>query len=70
MPRNPDPAAAAHADHAQAERERQARTRLRDLGAGDLPAPPWRPAAVPPSAVDLAQFTLWRAGDLPPDDLL
>ncbi|NUT36290.1 MAG: DNA-binding protein, partial [Hamadaea sp.] len=43
---------------------------LRDLGAGDLPAPPWRPAAVPPSAVDLAQVTLWRAGDLPPDDLL
>ncbi|TGJ96964.1 DNA-binding protein, partial [Actinotalea fermentans ATCC 43279 = JCM 9966 = DSM 3133] len=31
---------------------------------------PWQPAAVPPSAVDLARFALWRSADLPPEQLL
>lgn len=63
MNRNQDP------DHAQARREEEARDRLLALGAGALDARPWRPAPVPPSAVDLAQFALWRAADLDPGDL-
>ncbi|WP_324277251.1 hypothetical protein [Blastococcus brunescens] len=31
---------------------------------------PWRPASVPPAAVDLLQFALWRSADLQPEDLL
>ena len=58
------------ADHAQAEHERHARARLTELAADVDTARPWRPDPVPPSAVDLAQFALWRSADLDPDDLL
>lgn len=57
-------------DHAQARREHQAQDRLLELGADALPARPWRPGEVPPTAVDLTQFALWRATDLAHDDLL
>lgn len=59
-----------HADHAQAAREQQAQARLTELAAGAVTGRPWRPAAIPPAAVDLAQFALWRSADLQPDDLL
>lgn len=58
------------ADHARAARERAAQTRLSELAADAVTARPWRPAPVPPSAVDLAQFALWRSADLDRDDLL
>ncbi len=35
-----------------------------------MSARPWRPASVPPAAVDLLQFALWRSADLQPEDLL
>lgn len=57
-------------DHAQAQRERDALRHLLDLGAAALDPRPWRPAPVPPSAVDLAHFALWRASDLDPDGVL
>ncbi len=63
MPRKQEAAVAARADQAQARREQQASTRLRRLGADRLEPRPWRPAPVPPSAVDLAHFALWRAAD-------
>lgn len=62
--------ATSDADHAQARREQAAQRRLRALGADKIPAPPWRPAPLPPSAVDLTQFALWRASELDSDDLL
>lgn len=45
----------------EADRERAAHERLLSCGAVDLPARPWRLAPAPPSAVDLAQFALWRS---------
>ncbi|MEV0646756.1 DNA-binding protein [Phytomonospora sp. NPDC050363] len=57
-------------DHAHAQREREAQDRLRELGGDALGPRPWRPAPVPPTAVDLTQFALWRSADLTPDDLL
>lgn len=53
-------------DHAQADREHDAQRRLLALGADTLADRPWRPAPVPPSAVDLIQFALWRSTDLDP----
>ncbi|GAB3820187.1 DNA-binding protein [Kribbella italica] len=50
-------------DHADAERERQARQQLLDLGADALDRRPWQPGPVPPSAVDLIQFFLWKGAD-------
>ncbi|ACQ78343.1 conserved hypothetical protein [Beutenbergia cavernae DSM 12333] len=70
MPRKDDLAEAAQSDHARAGVEQRARERLLELGADELDDRPWRPAPVPPSAVDLAQFALWRAADLDPADLL
>ncbi|WP_157248294.1 DNA-binding protein [Nonomuraea typhae] len=67
MPRKQD---IAHPDHAQARREQEARERLQRLGADMLGPRPWRPAPAPPSAVDLAQFAVWRWADLGPDDIL
>ena len=67
MPRDRDDA---HADQTQAERERRAQTRLTERAADAIAPRPWRPAAVPPSAVDLAQFALWRSSELDPDDFL
>lgn len=58
------------AERVQAGREHDARLRLLELGAGDLPARPWRSGPMPPTAVDLTQFAVWRSADLPPDDLL
>jgi hypothetical protein len=65
-----DPASTARADQAQAQHEQHARERLLRLGADGLVARPWRPAPVPASAVDLAQYALWRSADLAPVDLL
>jgi hypothetical protein len=59
-----------HADHAQAERERRAQTRLTELAEDAIAPRPWRPAPVPPSAVDLAHFALWRSEALAHNDLL
>ncbi|GAA0419001.1 hypothetical protein Acor_28620 [Acrocarpospora corrugata] len=70
MPRKQDIAHTAHADHAQAHREQDAREHLMALGADELDARPWRPSPVPPSAVDLAQFAVWRGADLDPEDIL
>ncbi len=67
MPRKED---AARADQAQANREREASQHLRRLGAKDIAPRPWRPASVAPSAVDLAQFALWRSASLEPQDLM
>lgn len=57
-------------DQGQAAREHRAQARLTELSAGAVTARPWRPASVPPAAVDLVQFALWRSADLQPDDLL
>ena len=46
--------------HADARREGAAIRQLREDGADGLEARPWRPAPAPPSAVDLAQYALWR----------
>ncbi|SDI10690.1 hypothetical protein SAMN05421505_13426 [Sinosporangium album] len=70
MPRKQDTDHNAYSDHAQAHREQEASRRLRSLGADALDARPWRPSPVPPSAVDLAHFALWRSPDLAPEDLL
>lgn len=52
-----------------AQRERDAQDRLLASGADRLEPPPWRPEALPPSAIDLAQYALWRSADLTPDEL-
>lgn len=70
MGHQPDLRRTEAADHAQAHREREARDRLLELGAEALPARPWRPGPMPPAAVDLTQFALWRSADLAPGDLL
>lgn len=70
MEHQPDLRRAEAADHAQARREREAQGRLLELGADTLAARPWWPGSMPPTAVDLTQFALWRSADLAPDDLL
>lgn len=70
MSRNRQTHRAAVADQARARREQDASERLRALGAAELGNRPWRPAPVPPSAVDLAHYGLWRSADLEPDDLM
>jgi hypothetical protein len=70
MARKHDVANAANTDHAQARREQDASEHLLELGADELDARPWRPAPVPPSAVDLAHFALWRSADLAPEGVL
>jgi hypothetical protein len=53
-----------HDDQVRAERERRARERLVALGPGRIEPRPWRPAPVPPSAVDLVEAYLgWPDGD-------
>lgn len=69
MPHDPRTPADA-ADHARARREEDAREHLLTLGADALGERPWRPAPVPPSAVDLAHYALWRSADLEPDGVL
>lgn len=58
------------ADQVQAQRERKARDLLLDKGADQLEPRPWRPDPMPPSAVDLTQYALWRSSELTPDELL
>lgn len=58
------------AEHPQLRRERDAQDRLLHLGADSLAPRPWRPNPMPPTAVDLAQFALWKSADLSNDDLL
>ncbi|MEV4008966.1 DNA-binding protein [Nonomuraea angiospora] len=70
MARKDDIAHTGHADQVQARREQDARERLLGLGADALDARPWRPPPVPPSAVDLLQFAVWRHADLSPEDVL
>lgn len=70
MARNHHVDGTAEADRAQALREQEARERLVRLGADRLESPPWRPPPVPASAVDLANFALWRSGDLAEEELL
>ena len=60
----------AHADNAQAALEGRAQTRLTELAEGAIAPRPWRPAPIPPSASDLAQFALWRSDELDAQDLL
>jgi len=69
MPRKDEHVDTGHADREQARREHDAAARLLALGADTLDARPWRPAPVPPSATDLAQFALWRSADLAPEDV-
>ncbi|MEV4567746.1 DNA-binding protein [Nonomuraea sp. NPDC049419] len=54
----------------EADREKEARDRLLRLGADALAPRPWRPSPVPPSAIDLVQFAVWRHADLDPGDVL
>ena len=57
-------------DQAQARREHEARALLLDRGADQLARRPWQQGAMPPSAVDLIQFVLWRSsGEAPDKDL-
>lgn len=70
MERNQDRPEIAGAAHAQVQREREAQRRLLDLGADALAPRPWRPAPVPPTAIDLTQFALWSSARLEADDLL
>ncbi|MGV9306252.1 MULTISPECIES: DNA-binding protein [unclassified Nonomuraea] len=70
MPRKQDIAHTAQADSAQADREKEARERLLDRGADALDPRPWRPPPVPPSAIDLVQFAVWRQAELSPEDTL
>jgi len=57
-------------DQQRAQREHEAQQRLLLLGADQLAPRPWRPAPVPPSAVDLVQHAVWLSAALTPDDLL
>ncbi|MEU4391094.1 hypothetical protein [Kribbella sp. NPDC023855] len=52
-------------DQGQAQREREARERLLAAGADQLEQRPWQVGAMPPSAVDLIQFFLWRSSSAP-----
>lgn len=70
MEGNREAAHAAGEDQARAQRERDAGRTLLGLGADELDRRPWRPEPIPPSAVDLAQFGLWKSSDLPPEGLL
>jgi len=61
-------------DQAHAQREREARELLSAAGADGLERRPWQAGSMPPSAVDLIQFFLWRSGSAglgsPPDQEL
>ncbi|SDS21548.1 Myb-like DNA-binding domain-containing protein [Actinopolymorpha singaporensis] len=70
MERKHDPNPTSSGRHPEVHREQGARRRLLAAGADGLEAPPWRPASVPPSAVDLVQFALWRSADLGTEELL
>ncbi|MDX6258477.1 MAG: hypothetical protein QOH84_165 [Kribbellaceae bacterium] len=55
-------AGAGGSDQDQAERERGAREVLLAAGADQLGRRPWQVGKMPPTAVDLLQFFLWRSG--------
>jgi hypothetical protein len=59
-------------DHEQADREADARRRLLEAGAADLPRAPWLASGQPPAAAELIRFATWRAarGEMGRDDLL
>lgn len=61
---------AGEADQMQAQRERGARDLLLGKGADHLERRPWRPEPMPPSAVELTQYALWRSSELTADELL
>ena len=63
------PSDAARSDQGDAQRERAARRLILDLGADALAARPWQPRPVPPSAIDLVQYALWRSSGSDPDAL-
>jgi hypothetical protein len=48
-------------DQEQAQREQEARQQLLRAGADQLGQRPWQAGSMPPSAVDLIQFFLWRS---------
>ncbi|MFI5710199.1 hypothetical protein [Kribbella sp. NPDC051620] len=52
-------------DQRQAQREREAREHLLAVGADQLERRPWQFGAMPPSAIDLIQFFLWRSSSAP-----
>jgi hypothetical protein len=54
-------------DQVQARREHQARRLLLDRGADQLTRRPWQQDPVPPSAIDLLHFVLWKSS-APADD--
>lgn len=60
----------AGADRRQAHREREATQHLIGRGADAIGTRPWRPAPIPPSAVDLVQYAVWRSADLATEDLM
>ena len=70
MERKHDLERTSSADQAQAQRERDARNLLLDKGADHLDPRPWRPEPMPPSAVELTQYALWRSSELTADELL
>ncbi|WP_063060909.1 hypothetical protein [Nocardia sienata] len=69
MERQRDETNPASRDHSNAKREHEATDHLLAVGASGIAPRPWRPAPAPPSAVDLVQYTLWRSGELTPDDI-
>lgn len=60
-------------DHDDAAALAAARTRLNDLGAGDLPRFPWMDGRVPHADTTLIRYALWRSNAGPgltiPEDL-
>lgn len=71
MARNDDdPVRPPDDDQGRAAREQRAQQRLAKLASEVVTGRPWRPAPVPPAAVDLVQYAVWRSADLHPDDLL
>ncbi|SDT38227.1 DNA-binding protein [Microlunatus soli] len=71
MPPITDPFGSADDDQVRAHREQLARARLLDRpGVDGITARPGRPAAIPPSAVDLVQDAVHRSADLAEEDLL
>lgn len=65
----PQAAERARRDREAGDREQAARARWLALGASELTARPWQPASVPPSAVDLVRYAVWRSAEVTGDDL-
>ncbi|WP_166979772.1 DNA-binding protein [Paramicrobacterium fandaimingii] len=70
MQRNPDfEQSSANAEQLHASREERARDRVMSRANGQIAEQPWRPAPVPPTAVDLVNFSVWRSMDAESDEL-